>query len=52
VLLIDPIDTGSSAAVEANAELQGVKVIDYVRLVLGGPADRYHVASTTSRSAR
>ena len=44
VLLIDPIDTGSGAAIEKNAESKGVKVIDYDRLVLGGPADRYYVS--------
>ncbi|HSS55287.1 MAG TPA: substrate-binding domain-containing protein, partial [Gaiellales bacterium] len=44
VLLIDPIDTGSGAAIEKNAEAKGVKVIDYDRLVLGGPADRYYVS--------
>ena len=44
VLLIDPIDTGSGAAIESNAESKGVKVIDYDRLVSGGPADRYYVS--------
>ena len=44
VLLIDPIDTGSGAAIEKNAEAKGLKVIDYDRLVLGGPADRYYVS--------
>jgi D-xylose transport system substrate-binding protein len=44
VLLIDPIDTGSGAAIEANAESKGVKVIDYDRLVKGGPEDRYYVS--------
>jgi D-xylose transport system substrate-binding protein len=44
VLLIDPIDTGSGAAIESNAESKGVKVIDYDRLVLGGPEDRYYVS--------
>src|SRR4029077_2707138 len=37
VLLVDPIDSGSGAAIEANAESKGVKVIDYDRLVKGGP---------------
>ncbi|HVD67973.1 MAG TPA: substrate-binding domain-containing protein, partial [Actinomycetota bacterium] len=41
VLLIDPLDPGSGAAIESKAEGQGVKVIDYDRLVTGGPADRY-----------
>ena len=44
VLLIDPLDPGSGAAIEANAETKGVKVIDYDRLVLGGPSDRYYVS--------
>ena len=44
VLLIDPIDTGSGAAIEKNAEAKGLKVIDYDRLVLGGPPDRYYVS--------
>jgi D-xylose transport system substrate-binding protein len=44
VLLIDPLDPGSGAAIEANAESKGVKVIDYDRLVTGGPADRYYVS--------
>ena len=37
VLLIDPLDPGSGAAIESKAESQGVKVIDYDRLVTGGP---------------
>jgi D-xylose transport system substrate-binding protein len=44
VLLIDPIDTGSGAAIEAKAAAAGVAVIDYDRLVNGGPADRYYVS--------
>jgi D-xylose transport system substrate-binding protein len=44
VLLIDPLDPGSGAAIESKAESQGVKVIDYDRLVSGGPADRYYVS--------
>src|SRR5439155_24382483 len=44
VLLIDPLDPGSGAAIEANAISKGVKVIDYDRLVTGGPADRYYVS--------
>jgi D-xylose transport system substrate-binding protein len=44
VLLIDPIDTGSGAAIEAKAAAAGVAVIDYDRLVSGGPADRYYVS--------
>ena len=44
VLLIDPLDPGSGAAIEANAESKGVRVIDYDRLVTGGPEDRYYVS--------
>jgi D-xylose transport system substrate-binding protein len=44
VLLIDPLDPGSGAAIESKAEAQGVKVIDYDRLVSGGPEDRYYVS--------
>jgi D-xylose transport system substrate-binding protein len=41
VLLLDALDSGTGAAIEANAESQGVKVIDYDRLVLKGQADYY-----------
>src|SRR5207344_3340030 len=44
VLLVDPLDPGSGAAIESNALSKGVKVIDYDRLVTGGPADRYYVS--------
>jgi D-xylose transport system substrate-binding protein len=44
VLLVDPLDPGSGAAIESNAESKGVKVIDYDRLTLGGPDDRYYVS--------
>jgi D-xylose transport system substrate-binding protein len=44
VLLVDPLDPGSGAAIESKAASQGVKVIDYDRLVLGGPKDRYYVS--------
>ncbi len=44
VLIVDPIDSGSGAAIEANAVSKGVKVIDYDRLTLGGPADRIYVS--------
>jgi len=44
VLLIDPLDPGSGAAIEKNAESKGVRVIDYDRLVTGGPSDRYYVS--------
>jgi D-xylose transport system substrate-binding protein len=44
VLLVDPLDPGSGAAIEKNAEAKGLKVIDYDRLVTGGPSDRYYVS--------
>ncbi len=44
VLLVDPLDPGSGAAIESKAEAAGVKVIDYDRLVTGGPADRFYVS--------
>lgn len=44
VLLVDAIDSGSGAAIEANAESKGVKVIDYDRLVKGGSKDRVYVS--------
>jgi D-xylose transport system substrate-binding protein len=44
VLLVDALDPASGAAIEKNAEAKGLKVIDYDRLTLGGPADRYYVS--------
>jgi len=44
VLLVDALDSGSGAAIEANATSKGVKVIDYDRLVKGGAADRVYVS--------
>jgi D-xylose transport system substrate-binding protein len=41
VLLLVNLDSGSGAAIEANAKSQGVKVIDYDRLTLKGSADYY-----------
>jgi D-xylose transport system substrate-binding protein len=41
VLVIDPLDSGSGAAIESNATQQGVKVIDYDRLTLNGKASNY-----------
>jgi D-xylose transport system substrate-binding protein len=41
VLLLVNLDSGSGAAIEANAQSHGVKVIDYDRLTLGGSADYY-----------
>jgi D-xylose transport system substrate-binding protein len=44
VLLVDALDSGSGAAIEANAESKGVAVIDYDRLVKGGTANRTYVS--------
>src|SRR5262245_2097613 len=44
VLLVDALDSGSGAAIEANAKSKGVKVIDYDRLVKGGASDRIYVS--------
>ncbi|MBV8979435.1 MAG: substrate-binding domain-containing protein [Acidimicrobiia bacterium] len=44
VLIVDPLDSGSGAAIENNAVSKGVKVIDYDRLTKGGPADRVYVS--------
>jgi D-xylose transport system substrate-binding protein len=41
VLLLDALDSGTGAAIEADANSKGVKVIDYDRLVLNGTADYY-----------
>jgi D-xylose transport system substrate-binding protein len=41
VLLLVNLDSGSGAAIEANANSRGVKVIDYDRLTLGATADVY-----------
>ncbi len=44
VLLVDALDSGSGAAIEANAVSKGVKVIDYDRLVKGGASGRIYVS--------
>ncbi len=41
VLLLVDLDAGSGSAIIKNAQKQGVKVIDYDRLTLGGGADYY-----------
>jgi D-xylose transport system substrate-binding protein len=41
VLLLVNLDSGSGAAIEANAKSRGVKTIDYDRLTLKGSADYY-----------
>ena len=44
VLLVDALDSGSGAAIQANAASKGVKVIDYDRLTKGGSPDRIYVS--------
>jgi D-xylose transport system substrate-binding protein len=44
VLLVDALDSGSGAAIEANAAAHGVKVIDYDRLTKGGDKSRTYVS--------
>jgi D-xylose transport system substrate-binding protein len=44
VLLVDALDSGSGAAIEASATAKGVAVIDYDRLVKGGAAGRNYVS--------
>jgi D-xylose transport system substrate-binding protein len=41
VLLLDALDSGTGAAIEKLAQQNGVKVIDYDRLVLGGSRQYY-----------
>jgi D-xylose transport system substrate-binding protein len=44
VILLVNLDSGSGAAIEANAKGQGVKVIDYDRLTLDTDANDYYVS--------
>jgi D-xylose transport system substrate-binding protein len=44
VLLLVNLDSGSGAAIAANAQSQGVKVIDYDRLTLDTDATDYYVS--------
>src|SRR5687767_10088658 len=44
VLLLVNLDSGSGAAIAANAKSQGVKVIDYDRLTLDTDAQDYYVS--------
>jgi D-xylose transport system substrate-binding protein len=44
VILLVNLDSGSGAAIAANAKSQGVKVIDYDRLTLGTDANDYYVS--------
>jgi D-xylose transport system substrate-binding protein len=41
VLLVDPIDSGVGASIEAYAKSHGADVIDYDRLTLGGSREYY-----------
>jgi len=41
VLVIDPLDSGVGASIESYAKSQGVAVIDYDRLTLGGTRSYY-----------
>jgi D-xylose transport system substrate-binding protein len=41
VILVDALDSGTGAAIEAAAAAKGVKIIDYDRLVLKGKASYY-----------
>jgi len=44
VILLTNLDSGSGAAIAANAKAQGVKVIDYDRLTLNTDATDYYVS--------
>lgn len=44
VLLVDALDSGSGAAIEAAAAAKGVAVVDYDRLTQGGSPDRVYVS--------
>src|SRR3954469_343111 len=44
VILLVNLDSGSGAAIAANAKSQGVKVIDYDRLTLDTDATEYYVS--------
>jgi D-xylose transport system substrate-binding protein len=41
VILVDALDSGTGATIEANAQKAGVKTIDYDRLVLKGTSSYY-----------
>jgi D-xylose transport system substrate-binding protein len=49
VLLLVNLDSGSGAAIAANAKSQGVKVIDYDRLTLDTDATDYYVSFDNER---
>ncbi len=44
VLLVDPLDPGAARPSRRRPRPPASKVIDYDRLVTGGPADRYYVS--------
>ena len=48
VLLVDPLTSGTGAAIEAYANAHGVPVVDYDRLTLGG-SRKYYVSFTNVR---
>ncbi len=48
VLLMDPLTSGTGAAIEAYANAHGVPVVDYDRLTLGG-SRKYYVSFTNVR---
>jgi D-xylose transport system substrate-binding protein len=43
VLVVDPLDSGSGAAIEQNAKSKGVATVDYDRLTLNG-SSKYYVS--------
>ena len=49
VILLVNLDSGSGAAIAANAKSQGVKVIDYDRLTLDTDANDYYVSFDNDR---
>src|SRR5690606_41759360 len=49
VLVLDPISSGVGAAIEQYAAEQGVPVIDYDRLTLGGARDYYEIGRASCR---
>jgi D-xylose transport system substrate-binding protein len=52
VLLLVNLDSGSGAAIEANAASHGVKVIDYDRLTLNSPNVSYYVSFDNTQVGR
>jgi D-xylose transport system substrate-binding protein len=52
VILLVNLDSGSGAAIAANAASQGVKVIDYDRLTLGTDATDYYVSFNNEEVGR